>query len=102
MQEGMAMSGAPSKHLKLWARGSEIFVEIPGIAGRAPYITSYPCDTRGIAFVLSLIGAHRIDDDYAALPLDTYHSNLISKGPGSPEQQAAADRTLRQAGLLKP
>ena len=102
----MAMSTstfAPPRALRIWASNNEIFVEIPGKLGKPPYITSYPYDTRGVALTLSLLGAHRIDMDYSgpvALP-SAYHSNIISKGPGSPEQQASADRALRLAGLLK-
>ena len=102
----MAMStpsGAPPRALRIWASNNEIFVEIPGKAGRPPYITSYPYDSRGVALTLSLLGANRIDQDYSgpqAIP-SAYHSNLVSKGPGSPEQQASADRALRLAGLIK-
>ena len=102
MAMSIAPSAAPLRHLKLWSNGTDIFVEIPGHAGRPPYITSFPYDTRGIALTLSLIGAHRIDYDYTIQQVpNTYHSNLKAKGPGTPEQQASADKALRLAGLLK-
>ena len=102
----MAMStssGAPPRALRIWASHNEIFVEIPGKGGKPPYITSHPYDSRGVALTLSLLGANRIDQDYSgpqAIP-SAYRSNLISKGPGTPEQQASADKALRLAGLIK-
>jgi hypothetical protein len=93
--EALAMSGAPPHHLKIWAVANDLYVEIPGISGKPPYITRYSCDTRGLNTLLSLIGAHRLDTDYAmpsTVP-DAYRSNF-AKGPGTPTQQAAADRLL--------
>ena len=101
--EGLAMSAAPPRALSIWASGSDIYLEIPGKGNLPPYITRYPYDSRGLCLILDLLGAHRIDYDYALAPVPSaYRSNIISKGPGTPEQQAAADRALRLAGLLKP
>ena len=102
MYEGLAMTAAPPRALSIWASGSDIYLEIPGSAGKPPYITRYPYNSRGLCLILDLLGAHRIDYDYALAPLPSaYHSNIISKGPGTPEQQASADRALRLAGLIK-
>ena len=98
--KGLAMSGAPTHHLKLWAVANDLYVEIPGASGKPPYITRYSCNTRGLNLLLDLIGAHRLDSDYALPPVPSaYHSNL-TKGLGTPHQQAIADKLL--AGLLKP
>ena len=101
----LAPSASPSSHLKVWASGSDIFVEIPGANGHSPYITRYTFDSRGIALMLSLLGAHRCDYDYQGdLPADyRYGLNTpdTTKGPGDATQQASADLALRRAGLLK-
>lgn len=96
----LASSGAPPRALKCWASGSDIYIEIPGLNGRQPYITRYTYDSRGISLLLSLLGAHRCDYDYDATIPNDYRSNF-NRGPGDPIQQASADLALRKAGLLK-
>lgn len=96
-----ASSAAPPRALRIWHINNEIFVEIPGLLGKPPYITSYPYDARGIALTLSLLGANRIDTDYALPPIPSVYKSNLTKGPGTAEQQASADRALRLAGLIK-
>ena len=95
------MSAAPPRHLKIWAVGPDLFVEIPGRLG--PYITSYSCDSRGITLLLDLLGRKRTDTDFAIPPnqASPYRTAHYDKGPGSPEQQASADLALKRAGILK-
>ena len=94
-----APSAAPPHHLKIWASGPDIYVEIPGRLG--PYITRYSYDTRGLNLILDLIGAHRIDTDFSLPPVPEAYRSNFTNGPGTPEQQASADKALRMAGLLK-
>ena len=100
------MTAAPSHHLKIWASGPDIFVEIPGHAGRPPYITSYPYSTRGIQLLLDLIGANRINTDYSSPPIDPSYvprrPSNFDPSTGTASQQAMAEKLLRLAGLLKP
>ena len=95
------MSAAPPNALHIWATGTDIYLEIPGAKG--PYISRFPYDTKGLNLILGILGAHRIDYDYAITIPDAYRSNLAAgtKGPGTPEQQASADKALRLAGLIK-
>lgn len=96
----IAPSASPSRYLKVWASNSDIFVEIPGSSGHSPYITRYTFDSRGIALMLSLLGAHRCDYDYQGdLPTDYRYGlntpdTIATSGPGTPEQRASADRAL--------
>jgi hypothetical protein len=102
----MPCGAAPPRHLKIWASGPDIFVEIPGHLGRPPYITSYPFSTRGIQLLLDLTGAHRIDTDYSLPPIDPSYAprrpSNFDPSTGTPAQQAMAEKLLRQAGLIKP
>jgi hypothetical protein len=95
----LASSAAPPRALKIWASGSDIYIEIPGANGHSPYITRYNFDSRGIALLLELVGAHRCDYDYQGdVPNDYRYSlnspDLNPTGPGDAIQQASADRAL--------
>ena len=94
-------SGAPLHHLKIWASGPDLFVEIPGRLG--PYITTYSLDSRGITLLLDLLGRKRTDTDFAIPPgqVSPYRTAHYDRGPGTPEQQASADLALKRAGILK-
>jgi hypothetical protein len=89
----ISSSGAPPRALKIWASGSDIYIEIPGYQGKQPYITRYNFDSRGISLLLELVGAHRCDYDYVDTVPNDYRSNF-NKGPGDPLQQASADRAI--------
>jgi hypothetical protein len=89
----LASSAAPPRALKIWASGSDIYIEIPGHNGKAPYITRYNYDSRGVHLLLELIGAHRCDYDYIDTVPNDYRSNF-NTGPGDAVQQASADRAL--------
>jgi hypothetical protein len=95
-----APSAAPTHHLKLWSDGKRIYCEIPGIADKPAYITTFDFDSRGTALALSLLGLHRINYDYAGtIPYGyTGRSNFTH---GDEAQQALAEKILREAGLIK-
>lgn len=100
MNATAAPSAAPTQHLKVWSDGSRIYVEIPGAAGKEPYITAYDYNYRGIDLMLSLLGLHRIDYDYQGkIPASYKGSSNLDVGTAT--QQSQADAILARMGLLK-
>ena len=102
----MAMATAsfsPPNALRIWTNiHSDLFVEIPGLQGKPPYIERLPCNTKGILLLLSILGAHRTDTDFLGpVPLPNDYNSNFNKSIGTAEQQASADKALRLAGLLK-
>lgn len=100
MNATRAPSGAPPSALKVWTDGVRLYVEIPAVPGKDPYITAYDYNYRGIDLMLSLLGQHRTDYDYIGTLPASYRggSNLE---PGTASQRDHAEATLRRMGLLK-
>lgn len=95
-----AGSAAPPQHLKVWSDGKSIYVEIPGIAGKVPYIATYSFDSRGVGLVLSLLGLHRVDYDYKGTIPSSYTGTHFDQS-GSDRQHAQAEALLRRLSLIK-
>src|SRR5574337_1009547 len=98
MTDTIAPSAAPHNALHLWTDGREIFIEIPGRLG--PYIMRRDYDHRAIAYVFSLLGAHRIDADHVGT-IDNFAYLKPSREPGTANQRAMVEAILRRNGVLK-
>lgn len=98
-------SAAPPNALRMWTDGTRIFVELPGSPGRDPYIVDYLYSEGGLSKALNLLGQRRVDYDYLGTIPDTYRKRWdgapTKPEPGTAEQRAAAELTLRRMGILK-
>lgn len=92
----LAPSGAPSRSLRIWGNGVDIFVEIPGSKGKPPYIERMAYDHRAIGHIMSLIGVHRVDGDYTTTVPTAYHNSNIRKG--TEVDDAILDKIFAQVG----
>ena len=95
--ESIAPSGAPPGALRIWATGTDCYVEIPGRAG--PYIQRLAYDHRAIAHIFSLLGLHRVDYEYLGTIPEGYKKPI--KAHGTATQQDTAEAILRRMGILK-
>jgi hypothetical protein len=91
-------SAAPPNALKVWClNGRDILVEIPGQHG--PYIESFNYDHRAIVHLFGLLGATRVDGDFASKIPESY---IDSKSRSTSDvANATMDRILLQMGLIK-
>jgi len=90
----LASSAAPPRSLRIWTSLGDLFVEIPGYGGKPPYIERLPCNAKGINLLLSILGAHRTDQDFSGpIPIPSAY-RTDPTAPGDPTQQASADRAI--------
>lgn len=96
----LAPSAAPPHHLKVWSDGQRIYCEIPGVQGKAAYITTFPFDSRGVGLVLSLLGIHRANYDYQG-EIPSGYTGRSNFQHGTDTQAAMAEKLLRQMRIIK-
>lgn len=95
----IAHSAAPPNALRMWTDGSRIYVELPGLRG--PYVVAYQYCEGGLGKALALLGERRVDYDYTGTIPPAYTNPMNWSQPGTKQQQAIAEKLLRQRGIIK-